>query len=113
MLWIQFGNVKEGRMKEFQAWTKKNEGLLEKHAPAGWSYRGTFGTVLGFGRYDCGMMMECTNYGDFDRLRNHNDETWIRLNEEAADFFLPGQSEAILLREIGDVKISEPRKPKK
>ena len=113
MLWIQFGNVKEGRQKEFQAWTKKNEGLMEKHAPPGWSYRGTFGTVLGFGRYDVGMMMECTNYGDFDKLRNHNDETWNRLNEEAGDFFLPGQSEAILLREIGDVKILEPRKPKK
>jgi len=33
MLWIQFGNIKEGRYKDFQAWTKKNEGLLEKHAP--------------------------------------------------------------------------------
>jgi len=113
MLWIQFGNVKEGRMKEFQEWTKKNEGLFEKHAPKGWNYRGTFGTVLGFGRHDTALLMECGKYGDFDALREHNDPTWNRLNEEAVDFFLPGSGEAILLREMGDVKIMEPKKPKK
>jgi hypothetical protein len=113
VLWIQFGNVKEGRQTEFQEWTKKNEGLWSKHAPPGWAYRGTFGTVLGFGRYDTAFMMECSKYSDFDALRNHRDETWDRLNGEVQDFFLPGQGEAILLREIGDVKITEPRKPKK
>ena len=113
MLWIQFGNIKEGRYKDFQAWTKKNEGLLEKHAPPGWAYRGTFGTVLGFGRYNVAVMMECSKYGDFDALREHKDETWDRLNEEATDFFLPGEAEAMLLREVGDVKVLEPKKPKK
>ena len=113
MLWIQFGNVKEGRAKEFQEWSKKNEGLLEKHAPPGWAYRGNYGTVLGFGKYDTAMMLECRKYADFDALREHKDETWNRLVEEAQDFFLPGQSEAMLLREIGDVRIVEPTKKKK
>jgi hypothetical protein len=113
MLWITFGNIKEGRVKEFQAWTKKNEGLLSKHAPPGFAYRGTFGTVLGFGRYDAAQIMECDKYGDFDALRNHGDETWNRLQAEALEFFLPGQGEAVLMREIGDVKVTEPKKAKK
>ena len=113
MLWIQFGNVKEGRMKDFQDWTKKNEGQFEKHAPPGWAYRGTFGTVLGFGNYDTALIMECGKYGDFDKLREHKDEVWDRLGQEATEFFLPGQGQAILLRELGDVKVMEPLKKKK
>src|SRR6266581_4655464 len=50
MLYLQSGNVKEGRQKEYQAWVKENEGAIEKHAPKGWLYRGTYGTVFGFGR---------------------------------------------------------------
>ena len=113
MLWIQFGNLKEGRMKDSQEWTKKNEGLFEKHAPPGWAYRGTFGTVLGFGTCDTAPIMECGKYGDFDKLREHKDETWDRLGAEANEFLLPGQGQAILLREIGDVKVMEPLKKKK
>ncbi len=99
-------------MKDFQAWTKKNEDLFAKHAPRGFTYRGTFGTVLGFGRYDTAMIMECSKYGDFDSFREHKDETWSRLSEESTEFVLPGQGEAILLREIGDVKVVEPKKTK-
>ncbi len=113
MLHIQFGNVKEGRYSELQAWIKKNEGALGKHAPAGWVYRGTFGTVLGFGRYDTAQIWEVGRYGDFDTSREHADPTWDQLNAELLDFFLPGSPEATLLREIGDVKIVEPKKPKK
>ena len=113
MLWIQFGNVKEGRMKDFQEWTTKNEGQFEKHAPPGWAYRGTFGAVLGFGNYDSALIMECSKYGDFDKLREHKDEIWDRLGQEASEFVLPGQRQAILLRELGDVKVMEPLKKKK
>lgn len=113
MLWLNFGNVKEGRQKDFQSWTKKNENMIQKHAPSGWVYRGTFGTVLGFGRYDTATIWEISNYRDFDTLRDHDDETFERLMEDWQEFFLPGASEAVLLREIGDVKITEPKKPKK
>ncbi len=113
MLWVYSLNVKEGRQKELQAWTKKNEGLMQKHAPQGWIYRGTFGAVLGFGRRDTTVLWELSKYGDFDNWRDHDDETWNRLTEELVDFFVPGSDEAVLLREIGDVKITEPKKPKK
>jgi len=110
MLWMQSFNLKEGRVKEFQAWIKKNEGLVQKHAPPGWKYRGTYAYVLGFGRYEAAQMWECDRYGDFDALREHDDETWIRLNEEAMDFGAPEPGEAVLLREIGDTRIIEPEK---
>src|SRR5437870_6020160 len=92
MLWIQFGNVKEGRMKDFQEWTKKNEGQFEKHAPPGWAYRGTFGAVLGFGNYDSALIMECSKYGDFDKLREHKDEIWDRLGRKRANFSSRGRA---------------------
>ena len=113
MLWIQWGNVKEGRMTEYQTWTKKNEGTFSKHMPPGWRYRGTHGSVLGFGRHDVALMLEADRYGDFDVLREWKDETFSRLFEEMQDFFLPGSGEATLLREIGDLRISEPKKTKK
>ncbi len=113
MLHIQFGNIKEGRYSELQTWLKKNEEDLVKHAPAGMKYRGTFGSVLGFGKFDLAQMWELSKYGDFDRFREHADPTWNQLNAEFADFFMPGMGEAILLREMSDVKVVEPKKPKK
>lgn len=118
MLWLQNGNVKDGRMEEFQQWVKKNEDAIRKYAPMGWRYRGTYATVLGFGRYSVTTMWECTKYGDFDALRNHDDPTWVRLGEEWADFFhqtggYQTGGEATLLREIGDTKIIAPKEKKR
>jgi hypothetical protein len=113
MLYQVSNNVKEGRQKEYQAWIKKNEGLLGKHAPKGWIYRGTFGTVFNFGRFDTTQMWEIGRYGDLDAARDHQDETYVRLVEEWTDFFVPGAGEATLIREVGDVRIIEPKKPKK
>lgn len=113
MLWMNSGNIKEGRMKDFQTWVKKNEDLLQKYAPPGFTYRGTYAYVLGFGRYGVAGMWECKKYGDFDNLREHADPNWIRLNEELFDYFETGAGEAVLLREIGDTKITEPPKKKR
>jgi len=113
MLYLQSGNIKEGRQKDYQAWVKKNEGTMGKHAPKGWIYRGTFGTVFGFGRFDTTTIWEIGKYGDLDASREHNDETFVRLVEEQSDFFIPGAGEATLIRELGDVRIIEPKKPKK
>ncbi len=107
MLYVQSFNIKEGKLKEFQAWAVKNEDLMQKHAPKGWTYRGTYGYVLGFGRYGAATMWECSKYGDFDAFREHRDATWERLGEDFDDFAIAGVGESVLLREIGDVKIME------
>lgn len=98
-----------GRMTEFQSWVKKNEDLMQKYAPPGWKYRGTYAYVLGFGRYSVASMWECSTYSDFDTFREHDDETWMRLNQEAVDFFTEEPGESVLLREIGDTMILEPK----
>ncbi len=114
MLYLSFGDVKEGQMKDFQAWVKKNEGPLSKHAPPGWLYRGTFAPVFGFGTTDTAQLWEIAKYGDLDAARDHEDKEWARLQQEMTDLMEAHTDvPALLLREIGDTKIIEPKKPKK
>jgi hypothetical protein len=114
MLYMTSFNVKEGRGKEFQSWVKKNEDVLRKSAPRGWTYRGTYAYVLGFGRYGGAQLWECNKYGDFDAWREHDEPAWNRIGEEFEDFLNEIPGEAILLREMGDTRIIESsRKPKK
>lgn len=110
MLYMWNANVKEGRTKDLQAWTKANEELFQKHAPRGWTYRGTYAYVLGFGRYHIAGFWECKDYGDIDTWRSHDDPEWIRLIEEGSKFFTNEAAEAWLLRELGDTRIVEPPK---
>lgn len=108
MLYMSSFDVEKGRVTEFQTYVKKNEDLLQKHAPKGWTYRGTYAYVLGFGRFSVAQLWECGRYGDFDAWREHRDDTWLRVVQELSDFTSGGSpSEAVLLREIGDTKIIE------
>src|SRR2546425_2474107 len=112
MLYMTSFNVKEGRVREFQTWVKKNEDVMQKSAPRGWTYRGTYGYVLGFGRYGGAQLWECNKYGDFDAWREHSDHGRTR-NPGEVDGFLSGQTrEFALPREMGDVTVCEAKKPK-
>ncbi|HWM53552.1 MAG TPA: hypothetical protein VNP71_10370 [Thermoplasmata archaeon] len=113
MLYMTSFNTKEGRAREFQEWVKKNEDVIKKSAPRGWTYRGTYGYVLGFGRFGGAQLWECSKYGDFDTWREHDDPAWNRIGEQFQEFLTEDPGESILLREIGDVKIIEAKKPKK
>ena len=113
MLYMTSFNAKEGRARELQEWVNKNEDVIKKSAPRGWTYRGTYGYVLGFGRFGGAQLWECSKYGDFDTWREHNDPAWTRIGEQFQEFLTEDPGESILLREIGDVKIIEPKKPKK
>jgi hypothetical protein len=110
MLYISSFNLKEKKMLAFQSWTKKNEGLFQKLAPKGWTYRGTYAYVLGFGRYQAAVMWECNTYADFDTWREHDTKEWNDLFQEAMEFGDNDVGESVLLREIGDTKIMEPEK---
>ena len=112
-MWLASGNLKEGRVKEYIAWLNKNEKLLKEHAPKGMNYHGTYMYVLGFGRFDVMTAWEMKDYGDFDTFRNWDDEVWDRLAAEQQDFFIQSMGEAVLLRDINDVVLVEPKKPKR
>ena len=113
MLYLMSGNLKEGRTGDYIAWVKKNKKSIQDHAPPGWKYRGTYISVLGFGRYDVTEMWEMKKYGDFDTFRNWKDKAYLQLQAEGRSFYLAGAGEATLLREVGDVVFVEPKKPKK
>jgi hypothetical protein len=113
MLYLVSSNLKEGRAGDYIAWVKKNEKSLKDHSPPGWKHRGTYMSVLGFGRYEVTDIWELKKYGDFDTFRNWKDKIYLQIAAESLDFVLPGAVEATLLREVGDVLIVEPKKPKK
>jgi hypothetical protein len=113
MLYLVSTNLKEGRIGEYYAWVKKNKKKIQDHAPPGWKYKGTYGAVLGFGRYDVTDIWEIKKYGDFDTFRNWKDKVNLQLSAEQLDFFLPGAGRATLLREVSDVVFIEPKKPKR
>lgn len=113
MLFLTSGNLKEGRVGEYYAWVKRNKKSMQEHAPPGWKYLGSYGTVLGFGRRDVTDIWEIKDYADFDTFRNWKDKVSLRLAAEQEDFFLPGSGESTLLREASDIVYIEPKKSKR
>src|SRR5207247_10672456 len=100
MLYMTSFSTKEGRLREFQDWVKKNEDVIKKSAPRGWTYRGTYGYFLGFGRFAGAQMWECYRCGDFDGSRAQSDPAWVRIAEGCQDFMTESLGEFVLLRDI-------------
>jgi hypothetical protein len=97
-------------MKEFQKFIKENEKIKAKHAPKGWKYRGHYFYVLGFGPYHGFVIWEITDYADLDTLRDHDDPVFWDLMEKWLDFTTNDPTPGWLLREVGDTKLTEPKK---
>jgi hypothetical protein len=110
MLRIYNFNIKEGKMKEFQQFIKKNEATKAAHAPKGWKYMGTYCYVLGFGPYHGAVLWEITDYADLDTLREHDDPIFWTLMEQWLDFTTNEATPGWLLREVGDTQITEAEK---
>jgi hypothetical protein len=108
MFYVASHDLKEGRILEFQEWSKRNSKKLSAHAPPGWRYRGTYMAVLGFGTHDVTSVWELTDYADFDKLRTHKDAIWARLVAEEAGFHVQGSGQSVLLRAMADTLIKEP-----
>jgi len=102
------GSLKEKQAGAYRDWEVKNRQALQRHAPPGWTYAGTYFTVFGFGKYDVETRWDLTSYAAMDAGRNHEDETWDRLGLESNEFFEPTiHGEASLVRSAEDVKILE------
>ena len=108
MLYINNFNLKEHKQIEFQQFIKENEKTFAEHAPNGWKYMGTYFYALGFGPYHAAALWECSDYADFDVMRNHDDPTWLGIWKQLMDFATSEPAPAWLLREAGDTKITEP-----
>lgn len=84
---------------------------MAEHAPKGWKYMGTYFYVLNSGPCHAAIIWEISDYADFDSFRNHDDPVWLRLTERAMGLGTNEPTPAWLLREVGDTKITEPKKP--
>lgn len=108
MLWITNFNLKENKSVEYQKFIQENEKAIAEHAPKGWKYLGTYFYVLGFGQNQAAQFWECSEYGDFDTWRNHDDATWNDLLKQGIGFTTNVFTNSWLLRKVGDTEIVVP-----
>ena len=102
------GSLKDKQATAYRDWEAKNRKAVQEHAPAGWTYAGTYFTVFGFGKFDVETRWELSSYGALDSARDHEDETWDKLNLAWFEFFEPTiPGETYLMRSAEDVKILE------
>ena len=102
MQYIQRGSFKVHEAGKFQEWLVVNEAVFKDRAPAGWTYVGTWFTVLGFGRYDCETRWELTGY-DVLGARDF-DEAFLKALQESGEFFDPARGgETYLMKSAADI----------
>ena len=89
---------------EFREWLLENEPLIAENAPAGWTYLGTWFTVMGFGKYDCETRYEIDDYGTLGA--GFGNETYQRLMLEWMEFIdLTQAGETYLMKSSTDISI--------
>lgn len=77
-------DVEPKRTAAFRSWLAENEEAIAAHTPEGWTYRGTFFTVRGFGEYTNETRWEIEGYAALGS--GFNDEESIRTTKEWMDF---------------------------
>lgn len=102
------GSIREKQATAYRDWEAQNRSALQDHAPAGWTYAGTYFTVYGLGKFDVENRWDLSSYAALDTARDYDDEIWNKLNLEATEFFEPTiPGETYLMRSAEDVKILE------
>ena len=97
-------DVKPERATEFRAWITENEGDLAAHAADGWTYRGTYFTVRGFGDYSNETRWQIDDYAALGA--GFGDENNVRLTREWMDYVDQTRPfQATLYKSAGDVVI--------
>ena len=97
--------IKDDKSEEFRAWLLENDDLITEHAPEGWSYLGTWFTVMRFGRYDDETRWELADYGALSA--GFGDDTFQRLLLEWWTYTDMNDAEAYLMKSATEVDILE------
>ena len=97
-------HVKPLRGTEYRQWLLENEPLVAENTPKGWTYLGTWFTVLGFGKYGCETRYEID---DYDALgAGFGNETYQKLILEWVEFIdLTKEGETYLMKSATDVSV--------
>jgi hypothetical protein len=111
MLFLWSVNLKNGMEKKFQEWAKKNIESLAKHVPPHWKLWGVYGATFGLGPHDVTLIWAFDKWADLDAMREYSNDVSNRLDAEFTYFVLPGSGRAMVLREVAEWMVTEPRKP--
>lgn len=101
MLYIYTAKLKEGRAKQYKAWSLKNSKELERRHGQAWKLIGAYGTVS-LSDFDVAWIWRFDRWSDWDAWYDLEDKVLNRLMEEEDKFFLPGTMRAVVIREMED-----------
>jgi hypothetical protein len=106
MQYVNRFNLEPQQATPFREWLLENGTTFAEHAPEGWSYLGTWFTVLGFGHYQCEVRWELDDYtalgaGFGDETFQELFRQWITFTDQRD----PG--ETYLLKSADDVRVFE------
>jgi hypothetical protein len=97
-------DVKPNRNAEFREWLGANDSVMREHSPEGWTYRGTYFTVRGFGEYSNETRWEIADYAALGS--GFGDAENIRITQEWLDFVDQArQFQATLYKDATEVDI--------
>jgi hypothetical protein len=113
MLFLWSVNLRDGADKEFQEWVKKNKESLTRYLPPRWRLWGIYGATFGLGPRDVTVIYEFDKWADLDAMREYSNEVADRMDAEFYSFALPGSSRGVVLRDVAEWVVTEPKKPKK
>ena len=105
MQYIQRFNLKHNRAGEYRELLKKYDQTLREGQPEGWTYLGTWFTVLGFGRYEVEVRFELRDYADLGA--GFGSEALQKAYLEMMDMFTDEPWETYLMKSAEDVRIME------
>jgi hypothetical protein len=105
MQYIQRFSLKPHKAGEFRDWLKKNDQTLREGQPKGWTYLGTWFTVLGFGHYDVEMRYELQDYAVMGT--GFGSEALQKAFVEVMDMGSDEPMETYLMKSAEEVRIME------
>jgi hypothetical protein len=106
MQYIARYDIAQGRAEEYRDWLAANEDAMREHQPDGWSYLGTWFTVLGFGSYQAESRWEVDEYAALGS--GFGNATLQELTRDSFQFFDFGRpGEVYLMKSATDVAIME------
>jgi len=113
VLYIYTAKLKEGKEKQYKAWSLKNTPELKRrHGQFGWKLVGAYGT-MGLSNFDVAWIWQFKRWSTWDEFYDLEDKVMDKLKEEESKFFLPGTGRAVVIQEMEDWLMPITKKKKK
>jgi len=102
VLYIWTAKLKEGKEKQYKAWSLKSIGEYKKRAPQGWKLVGAYGATGGLANFDVAWIWQFKRWSDWDAFYDLEDKILDKLMQEENKLLLPGTLRAVVIREMED-----------